>query len=145
MVKRLSNQFDLYINDAFAAAHRSQPSNAGLSEILTSAAGRLMEKELGAVSMLLLQPRRPSVYVLGGAKVEDKVPVIEHILAKDKADKILLGGVPAKLFLKAMDKKISAEDEKDMAGLQAHVKNARSLVVKYRDKIEVPVDLAYED
>src|SRR5256886_9660772 len=97
-----------------------------------SAAERLIKRLLKAVSGLLVEPRRPCLYVLGGAKVEDKIPVIEHILTRDKADKILLGGVPAKLFLKAMDKKISAEDEKDMAGLQAHIKNARSLAVKYK-------------
>src|SRR5207253_3127175 len=94
-------------------------------------------KELKAVSGLLVEPRRPCVYVLGGAKVEDKIPVIEHILTRDKADKILLGGVPAKVFLKAMDKKISADDEKDMAGLQTHIKNARSLSMKYKDRLEV--------
>ena len=144
-VKQLSPLFDLNINDAFATAHRSQPSIVGLTDALPSAAGRLMEKELKAVSGLLVEPARPSVYVLGGAKVEDKIPVIEHILTRDKADKILLGGVPAKLFLKAMGEKISAEDEKEMAGLEAQVKNAKTLIVKYRNKIEVPVDLAYED
>jgi len=144
-VRQLRPLFDLNINDAFAAAHRSQPSIVGLTEALPSAAGRLMEKELKAVSALLVEPRRPCVYVLGGSKIEDKIPVIEHILTRDKADKILLGGVPAKLFLKAMDKKISADDEKEMAGLQTHIKNAKSLWMKYKDKVEVPVDLAYGD
>lgn len=144
-VRQLSPLFDLNINDAFATAHRSQPSIVGLTDALPSAAGRLMEKELKAVSGLLVEPRRPCVYILGGSKVEDKIPVIEHILARNKADKILLGGVPAKLFLKAMDKKISADDEKDMTGLQTQIKTAKSLATKYRDKIEVPVDLAYAD
>jgi len=144
-VKQLSPLFELNINDAFATAHRSQPSIVGLTDALPSAAGKLMEKELKAVSALLVEPRRPCVYVLGGSKVEDKIPVIEHILTRDKADKILLGGVPAKLFLKAMGEKVSADDEKDMAVLQTHLKMAKSLVTKYRDKIEVPVDLAYGD
>ncbi len=144
-VKQLSPLFDLNINDAFATAHRSQPSIVGLTDALPSAAGRLMERELKAVTSLLVEPSRPCVYVLGGSKVEDKIPVIEHILTRDKADKILLGGVPAKLFLKAMDKKISADDEKDLAGLQTHIKNAKSLWMKYKDRIEVPIDLAYGD
>jgi len=144
-VRQLRPFFDLNINDAFAAAHRSQPSIVGLTDALPSVAGRLMEKELKAVSGLLVEPRRPCVYILGGAKVEDKVPVIEHILTRDKADKILLGGVPAKLFLKAMGEKISMDDEKEMTGLQAHIKSAKSLSMKYKDKIEVPIDLAYED
>ncbi len=143
MVKRLSSLFDLYINDAFAAAHRSQPSIAGLSEILPSAAGRLMEKELAAVSTLLLEPRRPSVYVLGGAKVEDKVPVIEHILSNDKADRILLGGVPAKLFLKAQGAKV-VFDEKEVFDLEKFAERARKLVKAYGERIVTPIDLAYE-
>src|SRR6059058_6492832 len=144
-VKQLSPLFDLNINDAFATAHRSQPSIVGLTDALPSAAGRLMEKELRAVSGLLVEPRRPCVYVLGGAKVEDKIPVIEHILTRDKADKILLGGVPAKLFLKATDKKISPDDEKDLAGLSAFFERTRSLLKKYKERIEVPLDLAYGD
>jgi len=144
LVKRLAPQFDLYINDAFATAHRSQPSITGLSELLPSAAGRLMEKELEAVSNLLVQPRRPCVYVLGGAKVEDKIPVIEHILARDKADKILLGGVPAKLFLAANNPHLSLEE----GGIQAHqayLGRVEKLVKAYKDRIVLPVDLAFEE
>jgi phosphoglycerate kinase len=144
-VKQLSPLFDLNVNDAFATAHRSQPSIVGLTEVLPSVAGRLMEKELKAISELLQEPRRPCVYVLGGAKVEDKIPVIEHILSRDKADKILLGGVPAKIFLKAMDKKISRQDEEDMANLTKNIDTARTLIKKFTDKIETPSDLAYAD
>ncbi len=145
LVKRLASLFDLYINDAFATAHRSQPSIAGLTEVLPSAAGRLMEKELKAVSNLLREPARPCVYVLGGAKVEDKIPVIQHILERGKADKILLGGVPAKLFLKALDKKLSNQDEKDITGLSKFTDQARGLLMKYREMIELPQDLAYDE
>ncbi len=145
LVRRLAPLFDLNINDAFATAHRSQPSIVGLPEVLPSAGGRLMEKELKAVSTLLVEPRRPCVYVLGGAKLEDKIPVIEHILTRDKADKILLGGLPAKLFLNAMEKKTSMDDEREIASLEQFIEQARTLLKKHRDKIEVPVDLAYED
>jgi phosphoglycerate kinase len=144
-VKQLSPLFDLNVNDAFAAAHRSQPSMVGLAEALPSVAGRLMERELNAISGLLHEPRRPCVYVLGGAKVEDKIPVIEHILSRDKADKILLGGVPAKIFLKAMDKKISHQDEEDMSSHIKDVDMARTILKKFKDKIETPSDLAYSD
>ena len=144
LVKRLAPLFDYYVNDAFATAHRSQPSIVGLSEVLPSAAGRLMEKEVAAVSTLLLSPKRPCVYVLGGAKVEDKVPVIEYILGRDKADKILLGGVPAKLFLKAQGKKVLAEDEKESAGHRAFLEKAKKLVAKFASRLEVPLDLAFD-
>jgi phosphoglycerate kinase len=143
MVRRLFPLFDLYVNDAFATAHRSQPSIVGLSEMLPSTAGRLMEKELAAVTTLLLEPKRPCVYVLGGAKVEDKVPVMEHILKQNKADKVLLGGVPAKLFLKAQGRQIPW-DERDVSGFNEFLQRAKDLVSRHRDKIEVPVDLAYE-
>ncbi len=143
-VRRLAPLFDFYVDDAFAAAHRSQPSIAGLPELLPSAAGRLMEKELDAVSMLLEEPKRPCVYSLGGSKVEDKIPVIENILSRGKADKILLGGVPAKLFLQAreVETKINVEEIRDF---KQFLDRAKNLTQKYRDHIEVPLDLAYED
>jgi phosphoglycerate kinase len=145
LVRQLAPLFDLNINDAFATAHRSQASIVGLAEVLPSAAGRLMEKELAAVSTLLQEPKRPSVYILGGAKVEDKVPVIQHILEQRKADKILLGGVPAKLFLKATGKTLSFEDEKEMTSLTVFLSQAKHLIEKYRDQIELPIDLSYVD
>lgn len=144
-VQRLAPLFDLYVNDAFAAAHRSQPSLAGFAEVLPAAAGRLMEKELRALNAVLGQPESPCIYVLGGAKVEDKVPVIENILANRKADKILIGGVLAKVFLKAAGYRLNANDEDEMKGLQPYVERAGVIVEKFRNHIETPVDLAAED
>ncbi len=144
-VRRLAPLFDLNVNDAFATAHRSQPSIVGMAEVLPSYAGRLMEREVKAISTLLEDPRRPVVYVLGGAKVEDKVPVIQHILEKGKADKILLGGVPAKLFLTSMGKKTSLDDEKEMTSLAPFLDQAKSLIKQYGNMIEVPIDLGYAD
>ena len=143
-VKRLAPLFDYYVDDAFATAHRSQPSIAGLPELLPSIAGRLMEKELEAVSTLLAEPKRPCVYSLGGAKVEDKIPVIENILSRGKADKILLGGVPAKLFLRAREVKTKINDE-EIRDFKQFLDRATKLTQRYKDHIEVPVDLAYED
>src|SRR5260370_8657101 len=143
-VRRLAPLFDLYVDDAFATAHRSQPSIAGLPELLPSVAGRLMEKELDAVSTLLEEPKRPCVYSLGGSKVEDKIPVIENILSREKADKVLLGGVPAKLFLQAREAttKINVEEIRDF---KHFLDRATTLTHKDREHIEVPLDLAYED
>ncbi len=143
-VRRLAPLFDFYVDDAFATAHRSQPSIAGLPELLPSAAGRLMEKELDAVSTLLEEPKRPCVYSLGGSKVEDKIPVIENILSRGKADKVLLGGVPAKLFIRARDikTKINADEIHDF---KQFLDRATNLMQKYKDHIEIPLDLAYED
>jgi len=143
-VRRLAPLFDLYVDDAFATAHRSQPSIAGLPELLPSVAGRLMEKELDAVSTLLEEPKRPCVYALGGSKIEDKIPVIENILSRDKADKVLLGGVPAKMFLRAKDVKTRINDQ-EIHDLPKFLDRAKALTQKYRDRIEVPLDLAFED
>lgn len=140
LVSRLAPLFDLYVNDAFAAAHRSQASLVGFPYLLPSAAGRLMEKELAALKRLTAKPDRPSTYVLGGAKVEDKVPVIENILSTGKADQILVGGNVAKIFLKAADRKLSQSDEEELANVTDEVLKANRILRKYRKHIVLPTD-----
>jgi len=142
LVKRFAKLFDLNVNDAFATAHRSQPSLVGLPEVLPSVAGRLTERELKAVSMLLVNPARPCVYVLGGSKFEDKIPVMEHILASGKADKVLLGGVPGKVFLRAMNPDIPLGDSLP-PDIEKEMDRARSILKNYGDQIQAPIDLAY--
>ncbi len=141
LVSRLAPLFDLYVNDAFAAAHRSQASLVGFPYLLPSAAGKLMEKELTALRRLLVEPARPSTYILGGAKVEDKVPVIENLLSTGKADHVLLGGNVAKVFLKASDRKFSEEDEHELADVTDEVLRANRIYSKYRRRIILPSDL----
>ena len=104
----------------------------------------MMEKELDAVSTLLEEPKRPCVYSLGGSKVEDKIPVIENILSRGKADKVLLGGVPAKLFLRAREIKTKINEE-EIRDFKQFLDRAKKLTQKFGDHIEVPLDLAYED
>ncbi len=140
LVSRLAPLFDLYVNDAFAAAHRSQASLVGFPYLLPSAAGKLMEKELAALKRLIAKPDRPSTYVLGGAKVEDKVPVIENILSTGKADQILVGGNVAKIFLKAADRKLSQSDEEELANVTDEVLKANRILRKYRKRIVLPTD-----
>lgn len=140
LVSRLAPFFDLYVNDAFAAAHRSQASLVGFPYLLPSAAGRLMEKELAVLKRLLIEPERPSTYVLGGAKVEDKVPVIENILSTGKADHILVGGNVAKVFLKAADRKLGQSDEGELANVTDEVLKANRILSKYRKRIVLPTD-----
>ena len=79
----MSKYVDLFVNDAFAAAHRSQASLVGLSAFVPMVAGRLMEQELTALNRVLSEPERPSVYLLGGAKVDDRIPVIRRVLNDD--------------------------------------------------------------
>jgi phosphoglycerate kinase len=144
LVKRLAPLFDLYVNDAFAAAHRAQASLVGFPYVLPSAAGRLMEKELDAIKHLMLKPAHPSTYILGGAKVEDKVPVIENILATKKADRVLVGGNVAKVFLKATDYKLGESDERELGDVTDEVLKANRILSKYRTRIVLPSDFGTE-
>jgi len=140
LVTRLAPLFDLYVNDAFATAHRPQASLVGFPEVLPAAAGRLMERELSAIERLMVNPARPCTYVLGGAKVEDKVPVIENILATRKADHVLVGGNVAKVFLQARDTKLGPQDEENLGDVTDEVLKANRILLKYRGRVILPLD-----
>jgi phosphoglycerate kinase len=100
----------------------------------------LMEKELAALKRLLVEPDRPSTYVLGGAKIEDKVPVVENILASGKADHVLVGGSVGKVFLKAMGRKFNAKEEEALSKSPEQLEKARRILSQHRNQIIVPVD-----
>ena len=142
MVRRLAPLFDFFINDAFGTAHRSQPSLIGFAEVLPTAAGRLMERELDALNTVLVTSEKPAVFILGGAKAEDKLPVIEHVLRQGKADKILLGGVPAKVFLVAKGLKLGPKSDEEIKGLEKYVERAKALLKDFPNHLEAPIDLA---
>ncbi len=97
--RQLATLADLYVNDAFGTAHRAHASTVGVARHLPAVAGFLMEKELHHLGAILDQPARPFVALLGGKKVEDKIPVIRHLLGK--ADALLLGGAMSYTFLRA--------------------------------------------
>ena len=97
--KELASLADIYVNDAFGTAHRAHSSTAGVAEFLPAVSGFLMEKELKYLGDALENPERPFVVILGGAKVSDKIQVIENLM--DKADKIIIGGGMANTFLRA--------------------------------------------
>ncbi len=141
LVSRLAPLFKLYVNDAFATAHRSQASLVGFPYVLPSAAGRLMEKELAALNRLLERPDRPSTYLLGGAKTEDKVPVIENILAAGKADHVLVGGNVGKVFLKATGHRFNEAEEEELARAPDQIQKAKNILAVHRDRIVMPTDL----
>jgi phosphoglycerate kinase len=145
LVRRLAPLFDLYVNDAFAAAHRSQASLVGFPYVLPSAAGRLMGKELAALEHLMERPSRPSTYLLGGAKIEDKVPVIENLLSTGKADHVLVGGNVAKVFLKALGHKLNESDENSLAHSSDQVLKANRILTKYRGRVVIPTDFGTKE
>ncbi|MDO5717852.1 MAG: phosphoglycerate kinase [Tissierellia bacterium] len=115
--KELAKLGDIYVNDAFGTSHRAHASNVGVSKILPSAVGKLVEKEISIMGNALEKPEKPFLSILGGAKVSDKIGVIENLL--DKVDCILIGGGMAYTFLKAEGKEIGRslleEDKIDLA------------------------------
>ena len=99
--KELASLAEIYVNDAFGTAHRAHSSTAGVAEYLPAVCGFLIEKEVKMLGDALDNPKRPFVAILGGAKVSDKIKVIEKLI--EKADSILIGGGMTFTFLKAMD------------------------------------------
>ncbi|ACX72403.1 Phosphoglycerate kinase [Methanocaldococcus vulcanius M7] len=143
LIKRLSPLFDYFINDAFAAAHRAQPSLVGFSYYMPMIAGRLMEKEVSVLSKVLENPEKPCVYVLGGAKADDSIRVIKNVLENGTADKILTSGIVANIFLIAMGYDLGINmNVIENLGLVNQIEVAKRLLDKFGEKIEVPVDVA---
>jgi phosphoglycerate kinase len=143
-VKRLSPLFDLYVNDAFSASHRSQASLVTFPELMIGVAGKTMEKELKVLGILTEEPRKPCVYFLGGAKVKDKLKVIDYVLGKEKADKVLLGGLLAEVFLKAKGYRLGLINESKLEKYVELIEKAKILLDKYTEKIVLPMDLAVD-
>lgn len=128
---------DIFINDAFGTLHRAHASNVGISTYLPSCVGLLVEKELNALSYLF-NPDRPFMIILGGAKVSDKIGLIENLLPK--CDKILIGGGMAFTFLKAEGYNIgnSLLEEESL-------EFCRKILKENEDKIILPVDVVCND
>lgn len=124
---------DIFINDAFGTAHRAHASNVGIATNMPSGIGFLIEKEINFLSSILNNPKRPFVVILGGAKMNDKIKVVDELVKK--ADYVLLGGGIANTFLKALnyDIKNSVYDEES-------IKHCKELLSIYKDKIILPVD-----
>lgn len=124
---------DLFVSDAFGSVHRAHASTVGIAQHLPSAVGFLVEKELKFIGGAVEHPERPFVAILGGAKVSDKIAVIDNLL--DKADKILIGGGMAYTFLKAqgleIGKSLLEEDRLEMA---------KDFLARGKDKLVLPID-----
>ncbi|MDD4939051.1 MAG: phosphoglycerate kinase [Candidatus Omnitrophica bacterium] len=134
--KSLASLADIFVNDAFGTAHRAHASTEGVARHLESAAGFLLEKEIQYLGNAVQDPKRPFMVILGGAKVSDKIGVIENLLPK--CDAIIIGGGMAYTFLKARGKNIgNSKLEKDKLGLAKDILDkAKSL----NKEILLPVD-----
>ncbi|MBF0705697.1 phosphoglycerate kinase [Alkalihalobacillus hwajinpoensis] len=104
LAKKFAAMADLYVNDAFGAAHRAHASTEGIAHHIPAVAGFLMEKELEVLGSALTEPSRPFTAIIGGAKVKDKIGVIDHLL--DKVDNLIIGGGLAYTFVKALGHEI---------------------------------------
>lgn len=125
---------DLYVNDAFGAAHRAHATTVGVAERLPSAAGLLMEAELDYLDSVLKSPERPFVAILGGAKVSDKIGVIESLL--EKADTLLIGGAMCFTFFKALGYEVGASLVED-----DYLEEAKGLMEQAGDRLVLPRDV----
>ena len=134
MSKDLASLADLFVSDAFGSAHRAHSSTAGIADYLPAAAGFLMEKEIKYLGNAIADPVRPFVAILGGAKISDKIGVIENLLKT--ADKILIGGGMANTFLKAQGYEMA-----DSLVEAEVLDTAKDLLSRAEDKIVLPVDM----
>ncbi|MFW9965948.1 MAG: phosphoglycerate kinase [Candidatus Thorarchaeota archaeon] len=143
LVQELYPLFDLFVNDAFGAAHRSQASIVGFTTVLPSVAGRLVEKEIRTLTDAIATDQHPWTLVLGGAKVEDKVKTLDKLLAAGRVDNALLGGLLGTLFLIAKGL-VSEEYSKPIKGFEDALNTAKELLNKYPGVIILPDDAAVE-
>lgn len=104
--QHMVNWGDIYVNDAFSAAHRAHASTEGVAHLLPAYAGRLMEEELNALHQALTQPQRPLMAIVGGSKVSTKLPLLNHLM--EKVDVLVVGGAMANTFLKAQGYNVGA-------------------------------------
>ncbi|MBQ2061928.1 MAG: phosphoglycerate kinase [Oscillospiraceae bacterium] len=145
VIRKLAPLADLYVCDAFAAAHRDQPTLCGFEQVLPSAMGRLFEQEYCAVSQVMEAPERPCVFVLGGAKISDAFLMMQTVLERGVADEILTGGLVANIFLLAMGREIGQGSLAFVlkSNYGEFIPRAKGLYEKFAAKITLPDDLAW--
>jgi phosphoglycerate kinase len=134
LAKRYAALADVYVNDAFGAAHRAHASTEAVAHLLPSAAGRLLEREVSTLKGILAAPVRPLVAVVGGAKVTDKIGVLEAFL--QTADRILVGGAMCFPFFKVQGHEVG-----DSLCEEEGLEPARKVLAAGGDKLRLPVDL----
>jgi phosphoglycerate kinase len=146
LVRHLSPLIDYFVNDAFAAAHRSQASLVGFTVNTPSAAGRVMEKELTVIQDALDNVEHPCVFLLGGMKPDDSIDVMENVLSNGTADSILTTGIVGNIVLWASGADIGQVNRDFIAsrGYEDMVEKSKELLERFGDKIKYPLDGACE-
>ena len=144
LVTQLTPLIDYFVNDAFAAAHRSQPSLVGFTVNTPSAAGRVMEKELTVIQDALDNVEHPCVFLLGGMKPEDSIDVMENVLSNETADSVLTTGIVGNIVLWASGADIGEVNKQFIIskGYEAMVVRSKELIERFGDKVKYPIDVA---
>lgn len=147
VVRKLAPLADVYICDAFAAAHRSQPTLVGFPQLLPSGMGRLFEKEYGILSEIINSPKKPCVFLLGGSKIEDAFSMMPKALSEGIADNILAAGLLAQVFYlsEGLDLGKASIEIIRAKKLDEYIDKAQGILKKYRDRIILPKDFSYID
>jgi len=147
LVRNLAPLVDYYVNDAFAAAHRASPSMVAFQEVLPSAAGVLYDREVSTLTKVLKEPKRPCVFLLGGAKISDAFGMMRKVLAEGSTDYILTTGVTALIMHMALGKRLGLPTEKFMSdrGLEKFVEPAKEYLKDYPDKLFYPLDFGVDN
>jgi phosphoglycerate kinase len=140
LVKKLAAMADIYVNDAFGTAHRSQPTIVGLPLALRSLAGLLMETEVSTLSRVLSGAPRPVTFVLGGTKVDDSIDVANHVLEQGIADRVIVVGVVAHVFLLAKGCDIGNPSTQlvEQLGYSAYIQQARDILSRHSESVITP-------
>lgn len=148
IVKTLEPLADLFVNDAFSAAHRSHESIVGFTKVLPSVAGRSMEKEISSLKKIFSKMKisKHDTFVLGGAKPDEPLDVMESMLKRRTVDRFLVSGVIGELFLIAKGYKLGNVnmDYLKKEGYLDYLPKVKELWKKYQKKIEIPIDVAVE-
>lgn len=144
LVSHLSPLIDYFVNDAFAAAHRSQASLVGFTVNTPSAAGRVMEKELTVIQDALDNVDHPCVFLLGGMKPDDSIDVMENVLSNGTADAVLTTGIVGNIVLWASGADIGQvnKDFITSKGYEDMVARSKDLIDRFGDKVKYPIDVA---
>jgi phosphoglycerate kinase len=138
LAKQMAALGDVYVNDAFGSAHRAHSSTEGVTHFLPAVSGFLMEQELEYLGRAIANPEHPYIAILGGAKISDKILVVETLLAK--CDKLIIGGGMANTFLAA-----KGLNMQDSLVEESSLETAKSILAKSADKLILPVDAVIAD
>jgi len=138
LAKRMAALADIYVDDAFGSAHRAHSSTEGVAHFLPAVSGFLMEQELEYLGRAVANPEHPYIAILGGAKISDKIAVVESLLSK--ADKVIIGGGMANTFLAA-----KGLNMRDSLVEEASLETAKSIMEQAGDKLVLPVDAVVAD